>query len=63
MLTNETATEMTNRTRKRSPAAAAPLAPGLVRLLEREPTAAERFGHAAALLRIIERESKLPPPR
>ncbi len=56
----EMATEMKDRTPDRAPRAAAPLAPGLVRLLEREPTAAERFGHAAALLRIIEQESKLP---
>ncbi len=35
--------------------------PGVVRLLEKEPTKAERYGHAAALLAIVERRGA--PPR
>jgi hypothetical protein len=32
--------------------------PGLVRLLETEPSKAERYGHAAALMAILERQKK-----
>lgn len=34
--------------------------PGVVRLLETEPTSAERYSHAAALLGLIERRSRTP---
>ena len=33
--------------------------PGVVRLLEKEPTKVERYGHAAALLAIVERRGAL----
>jgi len=34
-----------------------PERPGVVRLLEEEPTAAERYAHAARLLAIVQREA------
>jgi hypothetical protein len=35
--------------------ATSPTGPGVVRLLDKEPTLAERYAHAAALLAIVRR--------
>jgi hypothetical protein len=35
---------------------------GVVRLLEKEPTKAERYAHAAELLAIIQRQTLREPP-